>query len=303
MEKKRVLVTGSSGFIGSHLAHFFSTQGYEVYGCSRHGQSMELWRTVTLDLLDLAAVVNVLQEIRPDIILHCAGVADVGRSVRQPDFDFAHNVRATHNVFFALHQLQATGIRVVFMSTAAVYGNPQTLPIKEEMPFNPLSPYALHKVMCEEICQYFAHNYQLDVKIARIFSAYGEGLRKQIFWDMHQKIQRTGRLDMLGSGQESRDYIYIDDLVRAIYLLATRDCAYNIYNVANGEETTIAQAVESFAVVCGLSRDKIRFTGQVQEGNPRNWCADISRLRELGYQRQVSYVDGLRRYRDWLVQA
>ncbi len=300
MRNKKVFVTGSKGFIGAHLARFFHDNGYDVYGCSRNGQGNEPWTTMALDLLYDEDVVSALREIQPSLVLHCAGVADVGRSVRQPELDFCNNVGATHNLLFGLHKLQLTDTRVVFLSSAGVYGNPQTLPITENAALNPLSPYALHKVMCEEICNYFAHNYQMDIKIARIFSAYGEGLRKQIFWDMYRKIQQTGQLDMFGTGDESRDYIYIDDLVQAIYLIATTDSKYTVYNVANGVETTIRQAAETFADVCGLSRDKVHFLGTEKEGNPRNWRADISRIQSLGYRSRTEFVKGVQNYRKWV---
>ncbi len=303
MHNKKVFVTGSKGFIGTHLANFFHSNGYEVYGCSRNGQGNEPWQTIALDLLYDEDVVSVLKEIRPSLVLHCAGVADVGRSILQPELDFCNNVAATHNLFFALHKLQTTDLRVVFLSSAGVYGNPNSLPISETMPLNPLSPYALHKVMCEEICNYFANNYKLDVKIARIFSAYGEGLRKQIFWDMYRKIKKTGHLEMFGTGDESRDYIYIDDLVQAIYLIATSDSQHRVYNVANGIETTIRQAAETFAEICDLSRSKVHFLGTEKEGNPRNWRADIKRLQNLGYRRKINFIDGLRNYREWVEQC
>ena len=301
--KKKVFVTGSKGFIGAHLAKFFHVNGYEVYGCSRNGQGNEPWQTLALDLLYDEDVVSALNEIQPSLILHCAGVADVGRSVRQPELDFCNNVGATHNLLFGLYKLKMTNLKVVFLSSAGVYGNPNTLPITEMASLNPLSPYALHKVMCENICHYFTQNYQMNIKIARIFSAYGEGLHKQIFWDMYRKIQKTGQLDMFGTGDESRDYIYIDYLVQAIYLISTCESQYTVYNVANGVETTIRQAAETFANVCGLSHDKVHFLGTEREGNPKNWRADISRIQSLGYRRKIDFVKGLQNYKSWVEQC
>lgn len=189
--------------------------------------------------------------------------------------------------------------RFVFLSSAAVYGNPESLPINENAPVKPLSPYAVHKAMCEQLCMYFIRNYGTDIKIARIFSAYGAGLRKQIFWDMYTKQLRTGRLDMFGTGDESRDYIHIDDAAQAIYLLAVKDSQEYIFNVANGEEVTIRKAAELFAECAGLGRDKIRFNGIRREGDPLNWRADITKLIELGYKQTVDLKAGLKDYFLW----
>lgn len=291
-----VLVTGSAGFIGARVSRLFKNKGFSVFGWDREN----LEDTKAINLLDEKSVLFDLNRINPDIIVHCAGSADVGKSVEFPEVDYEGNVTITHNLLFALHKLGMEKTRVVFLSSAGVYGNPVSLPITEDMPLNPLSPYALHKMMCEDICRYFKNNYGMDVKIARIFSAYGAGLRKQIFWDMHKKIEKTGKLEMFGTGNESRDYIHVDDLIQALYLLATTESDDMVLNVANGEEITIRQATECFADCAGINRDKISFNGTNREGDPINWRADISRIKKLGYTKKISMEDGLKKYVEWV---
>ena len=291
---KKVLITGAAGFIGNKLYNRFKTEGYSVYGCDLYAKE----EIFSLDMADEVAISETLKNISPDIILHCAGSADVGYSVKNPEKDFMGNVTLTHNLLFALHKLNMNNCRLVFLSSAGVYGNPKKLPITEDMPLNPMSPYALHKVMCEDICRYFKFNYGTDIKIARIFSAYGAGLRKQIFWDMHSKALSTGKLEMFGTGNESRDYIHIQDVVHALYLLATKKADYFIFNVANGEEVTIRQATETFARYSGIK--DISFNGVEREGDPLNWRADISRLMSLGYKKSISFNDGIKGYIDWV---
>ena len=142
----------------------------------------------------------------------------------------------------------------------------------------------------------------MDIKIARIFSAYGRGLKKQIFWDMHQKYMKTQKLEMFVSGLESRDYIPIDDLVRALYLIVTCDSPLTIYNVANGKDVTIRHATECFAECADIPKEKISFNGVVREGDPLNWRADISRLEELGYTQEMSLHEGISDYIGWVRQ-
>lgn len=293
---KKVLITGASGFIGAKLFQFFQKKQYIVYGWDRE----QTEKVCKVDMLDSAAVTSELRNTVPDIIIHTAGSADVGKSVQAPDMDFAGNVTITHNLLFTLHKLHMEKVRVVFLSSAGVYGNPVSLPITENMPLNPLSPYALHKVMCEDMCRYFSNNYNMNIKIARIFSAYGAGLKKQIFWDMHMKAASTGKLEMLGTGSESRDYIHVNDVVQALFLLATLETQYMIFNVANGEEVTIRQAAEWFAKSIGMREDKISFSGVAREGDPINWLADNTRIRELGYHKTVEMQEGLRKYIEWI---
>jgi nucleoside-diphosphate-sugar epimerase len=153
--------------------------------------------------------------------------------------------------------------------------------------------------MCENICSFFVSNYGMDIKIARVFSAYGEGLKKQIFWDMYQK-SRLGKLEMFGSGNESRDYIHVDDVVQAIFLLAVTETEDYIFNIANGEEITIRCVTEIFADAARIEKDNIVFNGIVREGDPLNWKADISRIQKIGYKKSVDINSGIKGYYDWV---
>lgn len=277
----------------------FKEKGYTVVGWDCIETIGEDIKIKSIDLANKEAVRNELKEFIPDILIHCAGSADIAKSVRNPESDFRGNVILTHNILFAIHELNLTNVRFLFLSSAGVYGNPISLPIKENMSLNPLSPYALHKVMCEEVCKFFAYNYGMDIKIARVFSAYGKGLRKQIFWDMYKKVGETGKLEMFGSGKESRDYIHIVDVINALFLIATTEANDLIYNVANGEEVTIREATMMFAKAADIDISNIKFTGTIREGDPINWRADISRIQSLGYEKTIKMEQGVRDYYEW----
>lgn len=298
---KKILVTGANGFVGSHLCEMFNNENYNIIGTDFEKRfSNDKYEFIESDLLN-DDIESLLSHINPDIIIHCAGSADVHKSVLNPLFDFNGNVVILHRLLFAMKKLNMENCRFVFLSSAGVYGQPKQLPITEESPLNPLSPYALHKKICEDICQYFVENYNFNIKIVRIFSTYGPGLRKQIFWDMNEKIKNTGFLKMFGSGNESRDYIYITDLINAIYLIAVDDKEkHNIYNVGNAEEVYIKDIAKMFAKEKGLSQDRIIFDGYVREGDPINWRADISRLEKLGYKKAVNIENGIKFYVDWI---
>lgn len=293
-----MLITGACGFIGRKTALYFLENGYDVIGWNRTKRNT-VFPIINPDMKDCRAIERELEKIQPDIIIHCAGSADVGKSVANPEMDYEGNVTLTHNLLFAIRKSGLEKKRFVFLSSAGVYGNPVSLPITEDMPLNPLSPYAVHKVMCEELCKYFINNYCADIKIARIFSAYGAGLKKQIFWDMYKKTVNTGRLDMFGTGNESRDYIHANDVVNSLYLLATAKTNEIVFNVANGEEITIRQVTKCFASVLGIAKENISFNGVAREGDPINWRADISRIKVLGYHKTVRMADGIREYVKW----
>lgn len=293
---KKYLITGCDGFIGSHLYNKLEN----AYGWKRQKYSEDSGKIDTVDMQNKKEIMKGLEKIRPDIIVHCAGCADVHQSVINPDMDFIGNVLLIHNLLFALHELQLYDIRVLYLSSAAVYGNPDKLPVREDAVPGPLSPYALHKRVGEEICEYFIQNYNADIKILRIFSAYGNGLRKQIFWDLYRKYRTLGKLRLFGTGKESRDYIHIDDLAEAVRLIALSGGRDTVYNVANGKEVSIQRAAEVFAECMEIPRAQIEFDGAARSEDPQNWKADISLLQSIGYKQQVPFHEGVRDYCEWL---
>ena len=298
---KKILITGSNGFIGSHLCDYYSDLNFSVTGVDMFSPTRELkYNFIRVDLGN-DDINKLLYLIDPDIIIHCAGSADVGNSIKYPFNDFSGNTILLHKFLFSMHECNLRKCRFVFLSSAAVYGEPQGLPIYEETGLNPLSPYALHKKLCEDICLFFNKNYRFNIKIARVFSAYGPGLKKQIFWDMHKKISNTKYLNMFGTGNESRDYIYIDDLVRALYLISIDDDSKNAtFNVANGEEIKIDEIAHIFANENDFPLSKVIFDGNNREGDPLNWRADITKLLKLGYEKKIDIKTGICQYIKWI---
>ena len=292
-------MTGSKGFIGSHLLSCLELEGHEVYGWSLEGIYCGNKRISSCNMLEYDEVLKIIRELNPDLVYHCAGSADVSYSVYHPYDDLVSNYITTHNLVFAIKESGLLNIKFILLSSAAVYGNPICLPMMEEAPIIPLSPYALHKRAAEEVCLFALSNFGIKCRILRLFSVYGPGLRKQIFWDMFQKIKNYNSLSLLGSGEESRDYIFIDDLIEVLKLVGTIDCEHNVFNVGNGREITIRKVAEVFALKMGLDTERVLFTGKRREGDPINWCADISKIECIGYKQSVSFEDGVQRYIDW----
>lgn len=298
--KKKIIITGVNGFIGGHLASRCMLNGFDVLGIDIASTSKidgikYYQRNLCEDSLD-----DILMSFTPFALIHCAGMADVNYSVQYPDNDFVSNVIVARKVLYSIKNNSRNTI-FIFLSSASVYGNPISNPIDECHKRNPISPYALHKVLVEDICWYFVRQYDIDVRILRVFSAYGVGLKKQIFWDMGQKIKKYGKLELFGTGEETRDFIYIDDLECVIQMIMETDRTDEIvYNVANGIEISIRNVAEIFCEKCGINKNLISFNGCERQGNPINWCADIKRIKRLGYRSKVDINMGIAEYVEWL---
>lgn len=299
---KKIVITGVNGFIGSHFANKCILNGFDVWGIDMASTSTVdgiKYQQMNLceDLLD-----NILLTFKPFALIHCAGMADVNYSVQYPDSDFVSNVVVARKVLYSIKNVSRNTI-FIFLSSAGVYGNPIYLPIDEMHEKNPISPYALHKGLVEDICWFFVRQHGIDVRILRIFSAYGGGLKKQIFWDMGQKIRNYGKLELFGTGEETRDFIHIDDLCCAIQMIMETERTNEIiYNVANGIEISIRNVAEIFSEKCGINKNLISFNGCERQGNPTNWCADIRRIKSLGYQSKVDIDMGVTEYVEWLIK-
>lgn len=295
----KLLVIGSRGFIGSHLASYFSREGFEVYGCDldRFEAAPYMYFRMEKGVTSWASVLSMHQY---DYCINAAGNGNVPFSVQHPTEDFRSNVQDTAEILDAIRQ-HCPDCRYLHISSAAVYGNQLSLPVSEEARCNPLSPYGWHKWMAEMLCREYVSIYGLFISIVRPFSIYGPGLRKQLFWDTYQKYRDgNGTIDMWGTGKESRDFIHISDVVKAFHLLLRKaPMKGECYNLASGSETNIEDAV---AMLCGnfSMKAEIRFNGMVREGDPLNWRADIDKIRLLGFRQEIGLEEGLRGLAAWL---
>jgi UDP-glucose 4-epimerase len=298
---KKVLITGVTGFIGRYIARLYSDLGWFVVGTGTAYaensplSSLQQYHTLILPSPELSSVVK---QVQPQICVHCAGRASVPLSVSQPAEDFNASVAGTFSLLEAL-RVHAPECHLIYLSSAAIYGNPETLPIREEHPSRPISPYGFHKSISENLCKEFHQIYNLKTTVARIFSAYGPGLRRQVVWDICYKALTQPILYLQGTGQESRDFIHVRDVARAIYLLSENsDSGGKIFNLASGKETTIQTLAES--ITKNLSKEiPIEFDGNVPKGTPVNWRADIKQIEELGFSAEVSLEQGIDVYAKW----
>jgi UDP-glucose 4-epimerase len=292
----KILVIGSNGFIGSHCVKFFNANGCVVYKADiKESDEDNYFRLPSAN----SAFADIFKVTDFDICINASGSANVGFSFESPIIDFELNVL---NVQKMLGAIRASNPQCKFInfSSAAVYGNPQRLPIDENAVCKPISPYGFHKWQSELLLTEYHKFFGLRTCSLRVFSAYGPGLKKQLLWDMYQKYQNIDTVKLYGTGRETRDFIYIDDLVQAVNLIINQsDFSGNVYNVANGIETSINEVAEVFHDAIG--RDKTYFfSNEYKEGDPNNWVADIASIRNFGYKPQVTIKEGIKKYVEWL---
>jgi len=297
----KILILGSEGFIGSHCVSYFIAQGHTVYGLDLFEQPTQAYTYTKVSRL--SPELEELFTKQPfEVVINASGSGNVMYSMTHPVIDFEANSLDTIRVLDTIRKYQPS-CRYIHISSAAVYGNPQRLPVYEDDASMPLSPYGWHKLISELLCKEYYSLYALNLAVIRPFSVYGKGLKKQLFWDLFNKIvNSSGVIELHGTGQESRDFIHVEDLVRAIALIIEKgNMRGEVYNVASGVETTIQQAAQLFIETL-KGPVEYTFSGRTREGDPLNWRADISRLQSLGFRTSYTLPMGLSEVSGWLQQ-
>lgn len=296
------LILGAAGFIGRNLCRKMAGQGFVVYGIG-HGQLSEAnrleyrisrWLQADITLENLCASFTTSA---PTVVVHCCGSGAVSHSYADPVSDFDRSV-TTVQAMLEFCRRQPTPPRAVLASSAAVYGDQGDVDIAEDATLNPVSPYGYHKVMAEQLCEYYSRFFEIDTRAVRLFSVYGEGLRKQLLWDALNKLEQ-GNYSFFGTGAEIRDWIHVDDAVRLIAAAAISERPTPLFlNGGNVKASTkevlalLARAVDSTLLP--------EFSGVEHAGNPRRLTADNSQaMAHLGFSGTVTLQAGLERYATW----
>lgn len=282
---KTVVLTGAGGFLAGHFAAAFTAAG---------------WKTVGIGRPELAAadgIRTVIERQAPDALVHLAGPASVPKSVLDPHADFLGQALPAANVFEAV-RLAGAPLRVVLISSAAVYGDPASLPVGEDAPLAPISPYGFHKLHQELLLDEAVRLHGMGGCKVRIFSTYGENLRRLAVWEMTRRAL-AGDRHVFGSGEETRDYLYAGDAGRAVVAIAENaDFRGEAINVASGEEISIRVLASEVYRLAGIDGPP-QFTGETLAGSPAHWRADVTRLRALGFD-PPSWSSGLARTVAWI---
>lgn len=239
---------------------------------------------------------------RPDVIVHLAGGSTVGAALAQPREDFDRTVATTVQLLEWVRQ-HASATRVLAVSSAAVYGCTYDGPIPENAALQPYSPYGHHKAMMESLCRSYASSFGLRCVVARLFSVYGAGLRKQLLWDLCSRLDGgEPAIELGGTGSERRDWIDVRDVVRALARLpAIADEAVPIVNVGSGIATPVCDIAR--AIISQWDGDhaprSVSFSGRSRKGDPYSLQANATCLAALGHTWQIPWRQGVADYVAW----
>jgi len=310
---RKVLITGIAGFIGSALAHQCASLGYEVRGIDNLSagdvqniadiQEIEFYRG---SLTNRRLLRHLCDGV--DTIFHHAALPSVAGSIEDPVASHVANLDGTLNL---LLEARRQGVRrVIYASSSAAYGDSDVLPKAETMLPEPISPYAIQKLAGEFYMRCFARLYGIETVSLRYFNVFGP--RQSAHSPYSGVLARfinamlSGRSpEIYGNGTQSRDFVFIDDVVEANMLAASADATVvsgEVFNIARGERHTVLETYEILA-------DILQFRGlpkflQARPGDIRHSQADISRARELlGYEPRVSFRSGLEQTAAWYQEA
>jgi len=297
----RFLVTGGAGFLGSALANRLAADGHQVRVVDdlSAGDSARLDERVLFtrgDVLDRPKLWTLLQDV--DCVYHLAARVLVSESILYPREYNEVNVGGTVGV---LEAMRDAGVRrLVFASSGAVYGEQAHQPVREDQYPNPRSPYAVSKLAAEHYVRAIGALWGISTVIMRIFNAYGPGQNlpsshPPVVPQFLRQALRGGSLVVLGSGAQTRDFVYVDDVVEALVAVAaTSDVDRQIVNVGSGQETCINDLAALVAEAVGREVEVLH--SPAESGGVSRICADISLARRvIGYKPRVGLREGLRR--------
>ncbi|MCG3227253.1 MAG: GDP-mannose 4,6-dehydratase [Candidatus Heimdallarchaeota archaeon] len=313
--EKNVLVTGGCGFIGSHLVDLLVDQGFFVTVVD------DLTANTTTDFLKKHLEENKASFYKYDIrnldlllsipkefeaIFHLAAQPDVKKSVENPEYDFSVNTMGT---FTILELMRKKDIRkLVFAgSGGTVYGDTTTSPTPEVHPLRPISNYGAAKAAAEMYCSSYSSLYNLDIISLRLGNIYGPRSKHGVMYDFYHKLKTNPKeLEILGDGNQTKSYLYIEDTIEAFNILyQSIKSGYDVFNVSSDIAIKVVDIADEIIKLLGIKNVKFSFT----EGK-RGWKGDVSfvspdvtKLMKLGWVPRVSLSNGIKLYFEWLFQA
>lgn len=295
---KKSVITGASGFIGQALVKKLLDLNVVVTAIENRPVKNPDFEIINLDIRTKGVLDPFLSQ--DTVLFHMAGRADVGASVTDARGDFEIN---TCGLFEVLESARKSNCRFIFPSTGSVFDPSNHQPVNEKSLMRPSSPYAAAKLAGEAYCIAYARSYGLDTRIARLFSVYGIGMRRFIIHDLVKKILSQPReLLIKGDGQQVRDYLYIDDVVTALILIASRGQTGNDYNVASGQPVKILDLASKITQLMEHPETRIIPSGSRHPEEVPVWFADISKIGKIGFTPSVSFEEGLKKTVTWLCE-
>jgi nucleoside-diphosphate-sugar epimerase len=308
------LVTGAAGFVGSHLTKRLRDNGYDVIGIDSftdyYDTSLKRANAEAaistgvhfiegdLNVVDLKSIMDGV-----DVIFHLAGQPGVRSSWGTEFSTYTYcNIEATQRLLEASRG-NRTLRRLVYASSSSVYGNAERYPTREADRPQPLSPYGVTKLAAEHLCSLYANSFAVPTVSLRYFTVYGPGQRPDMaFTRFANAVVRGDEITIYGSGQQVRDFTYVDDVVEANLLAATHDVSAGaVLNVAGGSHTSVNEVLQIFEELAGAKLSVTR--AEAVAGDVDRTGGDTAAIRAvLGWRPRVRLRDGIARQLSWAAQ-
>lgn len=309
----KIFLTGTAGFIGSHLTERLLSQGCEVIGADNFDdfydpavkrnnikQCLENnnFKLIEADIRDAAAMTDAISP-DVDVIIHLAAKAGVRPSIEQPVLYTDVNINGT---MVLLEAAKKNNIRkFVFASSSSVYGNNKKVPFSEDDNVDfPISPYAATKKACELICHTYHKLYDIDMTCLRFFTVYGPRQRPDLaIHKFARLIEQDKEIPVFGDGSMSRDFTYIDDIISGVTAAVEKCRGYNIYNLGESEPVVLGDLITYIEQALGKKAKKKYLPPQ--PGDVERTFADITKAKkDLGYNPSTGIKQGLEKFVQWL---
>lgn len=318
MKSNTVLVTGAAGFIGSHLCERLIKDGYEVIGIDNfdtfYDKSIKEFNLIELkkekkfqfiegDITDPGLFEQLLTPV--DTVFHLAAKAGVLPSIKAPASYIHVNISGTQNILDWMVKKNVK--KMVFASSSSIYGNNKKIPFSEDDNVDrPVSPYAFTKKACELMLHTYFHLYEVNTVCLRFFTVYGERQRPDLaIHKFIRQITNNQEITLYGTGNTSRDYTYIDDIINGILsaflYINTKDRVYEIINLGNNSPVSLNNLVQIISEALKM-KPQIKFL-PVQPGDVEITYADIIKAKTLlGYMPSTDFKSGIKNFVKWFLE-
>ena len=302
LKNKRIVITGGAGFIGSNLARSLFADNEIIIMDNLMTGRYENISDINSQIKFVRSDINDLDILKrefefADYVLHLAAIASVPKSVQDPIAANRNNVDGTLSVLVAARDCGVR--RVIFASSSAVYGDASEMPLRETLPPRPLSPYAITKLAGEHYCRIFHEVYGLETVSLRYFNVFGTGQNPSsdyaaVIPKFVKAAQAGEHPTIYGDGEQTRDFVFVQDVVRAnILACVAPQAAGKAFNIAAGKGISLNQLLESLSII--FSRRIIPIYANPRPGDIKHSLADISLAKDiLGYEPKVDIVEGLK---------
>ncbi|MDO5376284.1 MAG: NAD-dependent epimerase/dehydratase family protein [Staphylococcus rostri] len=303
----KILITGGAGFIGSHIANYYYEKSHEVFvldnlasGYRENIPFIDEAHFLEIDVREADKVTDIVKTHQFDIVVHLAAVVSVVDTVNQPLMSNEVNINATVNLLEANREYNSQLKKFIFASSAAVYGNNPELPKTTQSIVQPESPYAIQKYAGEQYTKMYHHLYDLPTTALRFFNVYGpkqdpNSQYSGVISIMKRKFENDETFTFFGDGEQTRDFVYVKDLVDAIVHVIENDRTNGeVLNVGTGKQTSLKDIFHAFEASYNKTND-YQFD-EARKGDVKHSVADITPLTEMGYTPKYTINSGLEEY-------